>query len=57
MGSAVLGGWLVALAVTLTIGKFHETPSYWCLISVPCLVIPYLSAFVNPERFKVREEM
>ena len=57
MGSAVVGGWLVALAVTLTIGKFHETPSYWCLISIPCLVLPYLSAFFMPKRFLVREEM
>jgi len=56
-GSAVIGGWLVALIVTLTIGNFHETPSYWCLISVPCLVIPYLSAFVNPKYFIVREEL
>ena len=57
MGSVVVGGWLVALAVTLTIGNFHETPSYWCLISVPCLVLPYVSAFFNPKRFIVREEL
>ncbi|KAG2389274.1 hypothetical protein C9374_013834 [Naegleria lovaniensis] len=57
MGSAVVGGWLVALVVSLMIGTFHETPSYWCLISVPCLALPYICAFVKPQRFIVREEL
>ncbi|KAG2386791.1 hypothetical protein C9374_001826 [Naegleria lovaniensis] len=58
VGSSVVMGWLVAVVITLQVGGIiHEIPSYWCLISIPWLILPYLIAFVKPRRFLVNEEL
>ncbi|EFC43364.1 predicted protein [Naegleria gruberi] len=46
LGIGVLSGWLISLVVSVSIGVFHEIWSYWCLISVPYLVLPYLYKWI-----------
>lgn len=58
VASSVVMGWLVALVITLQVGGIiHEIPSYWCLISIPWLILPYIFAMMKPKRFLVNEEL
>ncbi|KAL9646649.1 hypothetical protein ABK040_010761 [Willaertia magna] len=57
MALNVAAGWLIALIYCGFNGILHETPSYWCLISVPFLVNPYLVAFIRPNRFNCDDSL
>ncbi|KAG2381474.1 hypothetical protein C9374_006463 [Naegleria lovaniensis] len=42
MGFGIFSGWVLSVIISLNFGVFHEIWSYWCLESVPYLVLPYL---------------
>nr|CAG4715500.1 unnamed protein product [Naegleria fowleri] len=46
MGFGLFSGWVLSVIVSLSFGVFHEIWSYWCLESVPYLVLPYLYRIV-----------
>ena len=60
VGCGVFSGWIASVVVTLTVGNGyqHEIPSYWCLISMPFLILPYLVALIfKPKRFNFDETL
>jgi len=57
VGGGVFAGWFASVFTTLNFGGFeHEIPSFWCLISMPFLFLPYFVAVVfRPNRFNFDE--
>ncbi|KAL9652430.1 hypothetical protein ABK040_000003 [Willaertia magna] len=60
LGIGLFSGWVVSMIVSVSLGVFHENWSYWCLLSVPYLTLPYVYRILNlpwPKSFNANEEL